>query len=115
MTRKTVVPKIYRQGDVLLIAIDRSQIPADAKRRTKDDGRVILAYGEVTGHSHRVKGGNAALLDAPDGTVYLTIDQLIGRAAVVHQEHDTIPLAEDTYIVRHQVEYTPAAIRQVKD
>lgn len=40
----------YRQGDVLLERIDRR--PKDLKQQDRDKGRVILAYGETTGHAH---------------------------------------------------------------
>ena len=40
----------YRQGDVW---IERSEhrLSRNAKPRARDRGRVILAYGEVTGHA----------------------------------------------------------------
>lgn len=116
MPRKTrAVPTTFRQGDVLLIAVDPAAIPCDAKRRARENGRVILSHGEVTGHAHCVEGGNAVLLDAPDGSVYLTIDELIGGATVVHEEHSTIPLAPGHYKVVRQRAYTPKGIRNVAD
>jgi hypothetical protein len=42
-----------RQGDVLLIPVD--EIPAGLKTVPRDNGRVILAYGEATGHAHAVR------------------------------------------------------------
>jgi len=114
MARKTAVPTIFRQGDVALVRV--TSVPADAKKRAKENGRVILAHGEVTGHAHRVEGGNAALLDAPDGTVYLTIDELFGGATVVHEEHATIELKPSAYKVIRQREWTDAQEpRQVAD
>lgn len=42
---------IVRQGDVLLIKV--TELPAEAKDITPE-GDVILAYGEQTGHCHRI-------------------------------------------------------------
>lgn len=111
--RTAPVPSMLRQGDVALVRVD--SIPAKARKRAKENGRVILAHGEVTGHAHGVEGGNAVLLDAPDGTVYLIIDERIGGATVVHEEHDTLPLEAGMYKVIRQREYTPTEIRDVTD
>ena len=46
------IQRQYRQGDVLLIPTDA--IPEKAKRVTRDAGRIVLAYGEVTGHAHAI-------------------------------------------------------------
>ena len=59
------VPFHVRQGDVLALGVEA--IPEDAKPVTRDRGRVILAYGEVTGHAHaiaaRLSLGTAVSLD----------------------------------------------------
>jgi hypothetical protein len=39
----------YRQGDVLLVAVPA--IPEDARPLPRDEGRVVLALGEATGHA----------------------------------------------------------------
>lgn len=40
----------YRQGDVLIERVD--SFPANLTKVARDGDRVILAYGEVTGHAH---------------------------------------------------------------
>lgn len=46
-------PFMIRQGDVLLVAVD--SFPAGAAELSLDPGRgLVLAEGEVTGHSHRI-------------------------------------------------------------
>jgi hypothetical protein len=45
---------MYRQGDIMLRSVER--IPSALKKVPLDKGRVILAYGEVTGHAHAVIG-----------------------------------------------------------
>jgi len=98
-----------RQGDVLLIPI--KAIPTDAQAVARDRGRVILAYGEVTGHAHaimeptvtKLAHGIAEYLDAPQG------------ATLLHEEHETIEVPAGTYCIVHQREYTPEQIRRVAD
>ena len=50
-----------RQGDVLLIKVDR--LP-DAPERPATRGNHLLALGEVTGHAHYVPALEAAMLEA---------------------------------------------------
>jgi hypothetical protein len=42
----------YRQGDVLIERI--AKMPTSTTPVARDAGRVILAYGEVTGHAHAI-------------------------------------------------------------
>ena len=42
----------YRQGDVLILRVN--SVPDGLKVEPRDNGRVILAYGEVTGHAHAI-------------------------------------------------------------
>lgn len=103
--------QIYRQGDVLIERVD--EIPAAAKPKAKDNGRVILAYGEVTGHAHRIERSDIAeLLDADRQGTYL---RLAKDSAVVHEEHERIALPAGDYRISIQAEYTPEQIRNVAD
>lgn len=52
-----------RQGDVLLIKVDR--LP-DAPERHATRGNHLLALGEQTGHAHYVSALEAAMLEAND-------------------------------------------------
>lgn len=64
--------KFVRQGDVPIIP---ATIPSTATEIAKDArGRVILAWGEVTGHHHRFEDGNGVALLEADGTRYLRIN-----------------------------------------
>ena len=114
---KTQVPvprQIFRQGDVLIERV--SKIPAGAKVRPRDHGRVILAYGEVTGHAHAIadtiEKPTCTLLDLPNGLAFLQVDAL---SRLVHEEHGTVELAPGHYQVTRQREYTPEEIRNVAD
>lgn len=111
--------KMYRQGDVL-VRRTRKQPSAQA-RVVSDQGRTILAYGEVTGHAHRVFDVATVtddpvpaqqLFEEPDGTRLLVVRR---EAELRHEEHGTITLARGTYEVIRQREYSPEAIRNVAD
>ena len=104
-----------RQGDVLI----QQMLKREPKgQQVTDHGRVILAYGEVTGHAHEVVGPMvdtpppAQLFEEPDGTRYLFVDR---ACALVHQEHGPIALAPGCYKITRQREYSPEAIRNVAD
>ena len=99
--------KQYRHGDVLIEQVD--SLPA---RRDKLQ-HAILAHGEVTGHSHRIQ-------EIDDVDLYWTPQGLFVHvrgttATVVHQEHDPITLSTGYYRVWRQREYSPEAIRVVRD
>ncbi|OGT54434.1 MAG: hypothetical protein A3E01_02990 [Gammaproteobacteria bacterium RIFCSPHIGHO2_12_FULL_63_22] len=54
---------MYRQGDVLIVPA--KAIPKGVEPISRDKGRVVLAYGEVTGHAHAIKSEKAALFRDP--------------------------------------------------
>jgi hypothetical protein len=95
----------YRQGDLLFIL----QEERPAVELTVRPSQVIVA-GEATGHTHRLTGGS--VLESPDGTLYL---DLIEPTRVVHEEHDALTLGPGWWLVVRQREYTPNAIRTVRD
>jgi hypothetical protein len=98
---------MWRHGDVLIAPID--SIPGEALKKN----HCVLAEGEVTGHSHRIAETSAAELLEHAGKLYLRV--LAERATVIHQEHRPIALPRGTYVVWQQREYTPGAIRTVRD
>lgn len=125
-----------RQGDVLIVRVD--SLPSNATKRERDNGRVILAYGEVTGHCHQIDNPDAAILfdldlsatpqanarraayagitepvdPSADLLTFLTVDTL---SQLVHDEHAAITLEPGTYQVIRQREYTPTELRNVQD
>jgi hypothetical protein len=127
--------RIFRQGDVLIIAVAAGLLGARPKQRER--GGVVLAYGEVTGHSHRIEEPSAALMVLDDqsamaeaarqllASVGLTMEirdeDVVGvldtpkGGHIEHEEHGTIPLREKYHVVLRQREYSPADIRQVAD
>jgi hypothetical protein len=98
---------MWRQGDIFIARA--TNIPKEAKPRPG----CVLAEGELTGHSHRVAEPGAARLHADAGSLYLEV--LADSARVVHDEHGPVTLPRGVYRVWRQREYTPQAIRTVRD
>ncbi|MCB2378409.1 hypothetical protein LGH70_12490 [Hymenobacter sp. BT635] len=98
---------LYRHGDVLIAAV--AALPVGAVPRPG----VVLAHGEHTGHSHRIRETGAASLYAYGHELYLLISA--PTATLVHEEHRPIALPVGVYRVWQQREYTPSAIRTVVD
>lgn len=108
---KTKTNPHYRQGDVLIERVD--SIPTNATVVPRDKGKVVLAYGEVTGHSHAIAVPKARLLRTADQATYLEVKEAL--ALLEHDEHAPIALPAGKYRVTIQREYSPEAIRNVQD
>lgn len=91
---------MYRQGDVFLIPVP--SIPAEAATNPRQDGRIVLAYGEASGHAHAIYDEGADLMVANDA-VYLEVNQPV---ALRHEEHAEISIPIGLYVVRRQVEWS---------
>jgi hypothetical protein len=108
----------YRQGDVLIERVER--LPATGLALIQFTERVVLAYGEVTGHAHaiyREAGVLPAKLWDAGAERFL---QVMERTAIKHEEHGAIPLEPGIYRVSKfgagtQREYSPEEIRSVAD
>jgi hypothetical protein len=103
--------EIYRQGDVLLVRVDKAP---KGKRISRERGRLVLAYGEVTGHAHVITSRRAEGIETDLGErFYRVLAQ--GGVALTHEEHDTIVLPQGDYQDITQVEHSPWGVRQVAD
>lgn len=109
---------IYRQGDVLIERIP--SLPIGLKNIPRENGRVVLAHGEVTGHAHAIYekevghfSGEAKDADGLAGVTFLEVRAAM--AALTHEEHSKIPLPCGFYRVTRQREYSPEALRNVAD
>lgn len=98
---------LYRHGDVLVENV--AAIPNEARILH----HLVLAEGELTGHSHRVLERDAAVLFESSHSRFLSV--IADSATLVHQEHGPIVLPRGFYRVWLQREYTPRAIRTVRD
>ncbi len=100
--------KIYRQGDVLIRRIKAVPQTTATKRETG-----ILAYGEVTGHCHKIESLEHAEVLEVGNDLYLRVSD--DGVRIVHDEHAPIVLPKGDYSVVIQQEYTPQEIRNVAD
>lgn len=132
-------PNQIRQGDVQLEPV--SKLPAGCTEIPNDKGRIVLAYGEVTGHAHAIADhimrapaqtlmdraidatdqaeeaiarakAKARLWQAPDGIRYLEVTE---QVTLRHEEHTAHSIDPGIYKLPVQVEYTPAELRRVED
>jgi len=112
--------KQARQGDVFLQKV--AAMPSGATEIKPDSGEVVLAYGEVTGHKHRIR----AFMDtgALPGRLFDVGDMrfldVTEPSSLIHEEHAPVNLEPGIYRVsKHgigtQREYSPEAIRSVAD
>ena len=100
---------VIRQGDVLLVPV--AALPEGAKAIESKD-RVVLAYGEVTGHAHAIYDTTKARLWDAGVERFL---QVLEPCALAHEEHTHKLLEPGIYHLPHQVEYTPAELVRVTD
>jgi len=106
---------MYRQGDVLVVPIDEATVPAGLIPAPRDrSGRLVLAYGEATGHAHVASGEGLKLLCLPDdlASMFLHVET---RGRITHEEHGPIALPAGYYRVIRQREYVPGSVRPVAD
>ncbi len=97
--------KVYRQGDLAFHEV--SSLPPTACPQAG----IVLAYGEVTGHAHRLKGRGRVWRQ--DTRLYLELER---PSQVVHDEHEPLALPAGAYRVVRQREYvSPYEDREVFD
>ena len=115
---KRTTPMLYRQGDVLIVPPGHPRYRKPKGKLTPkaaEQGQFIIAYGEVTGHTHAVPARTATLSLDEGGVTYLTVEEL---TEVRHQEHNPLVLEPNAapYQVTIQREWSDALEpRQVAD
>ena len=97
----------YRQGDVLLVPCDR--IPAGAHEEVSENGSVVLARGERTGHVHTMTAERVSYFredgsGSRGGFIRVTGP---GPVALTHEEHAPLSIAPGDYRIIQQREYQP--------
>jgi hypothetical protein len=103
---------LYRHGDVLISKVNI--LPTGAQPLQSEQGKTVtLAYGEVTGHSHRIRQTNDAQLWQSGSEMFLEITS--NSATLIHEEHKAIELPRGVYRVWKQREYRPDAYVDVMD
>jgi hypothetical protein len=90
-----------RQGDVLLVRIEA--MPRGCAPMPRENGGVVLAHGEVTGHAHQFRGAQVAMFRDDGGNQYVRVadrpDQL------VHEEHTAHRFSVGDFELGVQVEH----------
>lgn len=99
---------MYRHGDVIIKKI--KEVPENAKPKIND--KRVLAYGEVTGHSHRFEPASMSFFEFDDRMFVNIQDEL---ATLVHEEHKAFRIPEGTYEIIIQREYEPEGWKKVVD
>ncbi|MDX1941446.1 MAG: hypothetical protein SFU99_12890 [Saprospiraceae bacterium] len=101
----------FRQGDVLVEEI--ANILTDAIRCERDEqGRIVLAYGEVTGHAHAIHNKDVNFYKGSNDELYLDV---LSNAEITHEEHSKIPLGNKKFIVIRQREFIDNEVKYVAD
>ena len=72
--------------------------------------RKELAFGEVTGHAHRIDLGE--LFETKDGKLYLKVKEL---DTLSHEEHTTKSIDSGVYLVGIKRQYIPDGWESVRD
>lgn len=111
---------MYRQGDVLIVALDAipsdqiqyAEIPRDAVSVPRGPHGFALADGKATGHTHRIDSQYASMYQR-DGVRFLDVSAPV---ELVHEEHGTITIPPGQYRVTGHHEAAPGELpRQVED
>lgn len=99
-----------RQGDIFFKVVADFQL-ADKHKKKNDN---VLAYGEVTGHSHKIMSPAIADMQSyvdTNGDIYVLSEH--EDIKIGHDEHDTITLPKGKWIcVSRQKEYDPLAVEK---
>lgn len=126
---KQAAPTI-RQGDVALFPV--AALPKGCTEIPNDNGRIVLAYGEATGHAHAVADhvsigpaaageiaeaaiarAKARLWQAPNGDRFLEVTETV---SLTHEEHSAHAIPPGIYEAPIQVSWDTAhGVRQVQD
>lgn len=107
---------MYRQGDVLFIPVkNKIKITEDMLRETerRDKNRVVIEYGEVTGHAHAFY--TPETVEVVNPTAGQRILNVLKESELKHEEHSTIKFPEGQYEIRRQREFDPIQERLIAD
>lgn len=105
--------KAIRQGDVLVLPC--KAIPTTASQVDAQNDRLIVAFGEATGHHHSFPHRRGATLfrdDASGGRLYVDATETV---ALEHQEHHALMITPGKYEVRIQRTMRAGLVRRVED
>ncbi len=111
------VAKFNKQGDEGLhgdVIVTMEKLPSNFETMpiVKD---ACIAYGEATGHAHKIFGSNFELRECPKTKVRHL--RVVEPVMLKHQEHDAVTIPPGEYRIGIQKEYDPfdKLTRQVAD
>lgn len=111
---------LYRQGDILLKKVMIKSI----KDYIKSSKKVVLAYGEATGHHHIIEQDAEFYHHKDDDVEIFALDgtssnpifvHVLKETNLKHEEHSPIKIDKGWYEIVRQREYSPERIRNVQD
>ena len=91
----------FYQGDVCLIKVDI--LPTQSIKQERSKGALVLEYGEVTGHSHRISDIDKCDLYLEGTRRFLEVCYAV---PLTHEEHDTITLEPGIYEIKRQRQWS---------
>jgi hypothetical protein len=104
---------MYRQGDVLIVPCEKLNFAgAGLHEVPRENGRVILAHGEQTGHSHAIGAPAAVLFRNSFGALFLHAPD---GATVEHEEHKALELPSGDFSVTTQRRADPERTVRASD
>jgi hypothetical protein len=95
-----------RQGDILLVPVEK--LPDDLNEVPRENGKIILAEGEATGHLHAIEAPEATFLATDLAEIegrFLAVEAAVELA---HPEHSTVVVEPGVWEVRRQRSYSRA-------
>ena len=90
------------------------EVPQGGKELAQAD-RIIIAYGETTGHAHVLESPGAKLIGIDRREItehYLVLAQ---EGKLVHEEHSAHTYPPGVYKIHRQFEFEPEKMRRVLD
>jgi len=93
---------IYRHGDLVIksIKIDKSKLKFIGKKTS-----FVLAEGETTGHKHLLEAETGTSFNVYQNEQGQYILEMENAGEITHEEHDTIKLLPDMYVVGSEREF----------
>lgn len=98
----------YRHGDVIL---EKMELPNNLEKTDE----TVLAYGEVTGHAHRLTGSDFEIYREP--ATKRRFLRVVKDTDLTHEEHHTRTIPPGTYEIRptKEADHIQGIIRIVAD
>ena len=90
-----------RQGDVLIVA---EAAPEGGEKVARENGGVVLAHGEATGHAHQLRSSQVSLYQQPETKARHL--RVVETSYLQHEEHAKIAIPPGTHRVLRQAQWT---------